>query len=737
MWATWEIAAMATNSQRAERAGTVFDRSFLPVAGFEFIVLSDTHYLLHPELQGGEWQSILQFPSRAERALQLAGALQADFVVHCGDVTHEYPETGEAVRSRRGAQAQFEQYGLRPYVAAGNMDIGDKPDPTSPANWVTPETLAGWEAIFGPTWFSFDEHGIHGVILNSNIIDAPLPEAETQRRWLESDLEANDGKRIFLFMHHPAFFVDPDERSFGMYNSLDRPARDWLLGLIQRHRIEMVFAGHTHFVGLNRLDSARFFIAPSTTTSRAGLPEAFTVLPDDLGRSDLPKLGFFLIRDTSTTATTNASGAPGAPGAGGPSVQLIRTGYDTPALNPADPRRLVLTPPSANLPASRLGVVATHPLGHMTPGPVIWPSVVRQRVRDDWRLMAILELGARHVRVPESDLVDLSERSRLPVLRAEGAAVTAYWLWSPHAGLPAAAVAHRDLIDEVEVIHPGGALPVPACLEQITALRRQGVPVALSTAIRATPIPPQYHGRTRIGYRPDELLELNAWLGRHSCRVERVVCRVYATDPAWRVMQQVRALLPLENVGAIDFVLDLPDQREETHALAIVEAMYAAAALPGSRLWLAPLIDLDRSFDTALGLLDRLSNPRPAFTAARILNTVLFAGCDSDSPETFEPQAALELGGERVLALAGSGRRLWLCLPSTDTNSDARDAAALTPHALRVAAGETLTCFHLVEGTSEHVPATAEAIQQARGRTAGPALFVAQPGGDKTGKEAQ
>jgi len=116
---------------------------------------------------------------------------------------------------------------------------------------------------------------------------------------------------------------------------------------------------------------------------------------------------------------------------------------------------------------------------------------------------------------------------------------------------------------------------------------------------------------------------------------------------------------------------------------------------------------------------------------------VLFTGCDSDSLETFEPQAALELGGERVLALAGSGRRLWLCLPSTDTNSGARDAAALTPHALRVAAGETLTCFHLVEGTSEHVPATAEAIQQARGRTAGPALFVAQPGGDKTGKEAQ
>ena len=73
----------------------------------------------------------------------------------------------------------------------------------------------------------------------------------------------------------------------------------------------------------------------------------------------------------------------------------------------------------------------------------------------------------------------------------------------------------------------------------------------------------------------------------------------------------------------------------------------------------------------------------------------------------------------------------------TEGRVDARDAAALTPHALRVAADETLTCFHLVEGTSEHVPATAEAIQQARGRTAGPALFVATAGGDKTGKGAQ
>ena len=60
---------------------TLFDRSFLPPARFELLVLSDTHYLLHPELQGGEWASVRQFPARAERALRLAGALRADVVV--------------------------------------------------------------------------------------------------------------------------------------------------------------------------------------------------------------------------------------------------------------------------------------------------------------------------------------------------------------------------------------------------------------------------------------------------------------------------------------------------------------------------------------------------------------------------------------------------------------------------------------------------------------------------------
>jgi predicted phosphodiesterase len=696
---------MATRATPGTPDAGVFDRSFLPPARYEFVVISDTHYLLHPELQGGEWKSILEFPSRAERALRMAGALASDFVVHLGDVTHEYPETGEAVISRQGARKQFEEYGLKPYVAPGNMDIGDKPDPTSPANWVSHETLAAWDAIFGRSWFSFDAHGIHGVVLNSCIMEGPLPEAAQQRAWAETDLASHHGERIFLFMHHPPFFVDPTERSWGMYNSLDLPARDWLLGLARTHRVEMVFAGHTHFVSINHLDGTRFFAAPSTTTSRAGLPEAFTVLPPDLGRSDLPKLGFYLVREVAREQTAESAG-----GTRSPSVQLIRTGLDTPALDPDDPRQLVLTPPSGDMPHSRLGVVATHPLGHMTPGPTIWPSVVRQRVRNDWSPMALLELGARRVRVPESDLSDASERCRLPVLRAEGLAVTASWLWSERLDVLQALGTAADVVDEVELIYAGGTLPDAQCLQQLRAVRERGILVTLSLAIRETPIPPQYHGRTRIGYRVDDLVELDAWLGTHACHVDRVVCRVSQRDPAWESARRIAGLGSLTNVGAVDLALDLPDQREETHLALAAEALFAAASLPDGRLWLAPLLDLDRSFDTAHGLLDRLSNPRPVFTALRLLNAALFAGAGAAAGTGL--YAPLDAPAEGVLGLASGGRRLWLCPP----------AAAIDPETLGVGGDESVRVFHLADGTSEAIPAAA--IDTARRRTVGLALLV-------------
>jgi hypothetical protein len=696
-----------TNAMQA-----LFDRSFLPPKPLEFVVVSDTHYLLRPELQGGEWQSVREFPARGERALRLAGALEAAFCTHLGDVTHEYPETGRVGESREGAKAQFARYGLAPRIAAGNMDIGDKPDPTSPAEWVSPQTLSDWHAAFGPSWFSFDHGDIHNVVLNSVIMNGPLPEAEAQARWLEVDLASHShtGRRIFLYMHIPPFFVDEGERASGMYNSLDDPARSWLLDLVRRHGVEAVFAGHTHFVALNRIGPTRFVIAPSTTVSRAGLPEAFTTTPPDRGRSDVDKLGFFLVRVDER----------------GFSLHLIRTGREAPALDPADPRRLLVTCTSRDLPHSPVGVVATHPLGHMTPGPIIWPSVVRQRVRDDWRLFACLEMGARHVRVPESDLDDATERSRLPVLRDEGVSVTAYWVWSPAQAptLPerAQAAALDNLLDEVEVLLPGEPNPDPMCLRQIRRLRESGLLVTLSTALRVPPGGTQYHGRTRVGYRPDELAALDAWLGRHETPVDRAVCRVYADDPPWQLvaahLRELREPPALRHIGAVDLALDLPNTDTAAHAGLVAETLCAAAALPGARVWLGPLVDLDRDMDEVTGLLDRLSNPQPAQVVVRTLNSALFSSPPSE-PYRAEPPFKCDAG--RVLALVSGGSRSSLVLP----NAAAQSGHELLVSHLRAAKHTgSLTCLHLAEGTSEAVGANAAALTAALQRAPGPTLLI-------------
>jgi hypothetical protein len=54
-------------------------------------------------------------------------------------------------------------------------------------------------------------------------------------------------------------------------------------------------------------------------------------------------------------------------------------------------------------------------------------------------------------------------------------------------------------------------------------------------------------------------------------------------------------------------------------------SLLGTAAVPGSRLFIGPLLDMDRTMDVRHGLLDPLCNPRPVFDALRCLNSVLSA----------------------------------------------------------------------------------------------------------------
>ena len=585
-----------------------FDRSFLPKARFEFAVVSDTHHILDPEPYAVEFASVRSWPKRATWAAKVAAAVGGDFLVHLGDLTEENASKADQLVSREKACLAYEETGLKPCQVAGNVDIGDKPDPTMFADWVTSETLTTYESRFGRSYYSFDHENVHIVVLNSQIMGSALPQAREQKDWVEDDLAKNRKERIFVFLHMPPFFVAETEPALGFYNSLNEPARGWLTGLCRRYAVELLMCGHTHFRMFNRVGGTRLFVAPSPTTSRAGFYEAFSVAPPpEQGRNDPAKLGMLLVRVLEN----------------GTRVHFIPTGGQTETDTSEIGWSRLLTRTSHDLSSSPLGLFLRTPLAVESEGALAWPSALRQGVRDDHPFLACLEVGARHIRVPISDLQTPLQQERLSYLRDEGVELTAFCLWSEHLELDAAKLAG---VDWIELQIPGCVWPKEGhlnFLQQSSCPSLQGVVLAPLLTREVTS--KKYHPRMRVGYRPEELSRLDSYLESFSVTVDRVVCHLDDdVDPLAQV-QEFGHKSSLQRVAALDFVLRLSGVDERKQVQRLSRALCGVAALPGSRLFVDTLVDLDRTNDVQLGLLDRLSNPRLTFQAARCLNTILFS----------------------------------------------------------------------------------------------------------------
>lgn len=62
----------------------------------------------------------------------------------------------------------------------------------------------------------------------------------------------------------------------------------------------------------------------------------------------------------------------------------------------------------------------TQPLSHQAQVPVVFPSVTRHKVRNDYPLLLLQELGVSLVRVPLEDIEDPFQRGRLDLKVGEG-----------------------------------------------------------------------------------------------------------------------------------------------------------------------------------------------------------------------------------------------------------------------------------------------------------------------------
>lgn len=630
-----------------------FDRSHLPPADFEFVVVADTHYMIDAKGGALEFESRRKQTERSEYALHRIAALDVPLVIHMGDLVQEYPETPRFAQAVAEARAQLERCGVNPRRVAGNHDVGDKHDPIMPAQPVTNEFLENYHAQWGPSWTSWEQGGLHFVVLNSQIMNSGLPAEAEQRAWLEADLAAHENERTVICLHLPPFLRDEGEPALGHYDNIDEPARGWLLDLVRRHSVELIFAAHIHWSFYNEIAGpasdnsggrTRYHTTPSTAFTRPGFSEMFSSPPPpEQGRDDTPKLGFYLVRVQGESSRVHLVRTEG------------RTDEQTGGANAPAAETHLLTRTSPDLPASPLGVSPHHALARTVDTPSVWPSVIRQPVRNDYPLLACTELGVRHLRIPATDLADPLQRERLAILRAYGAEITATWMWRDSLDLAAAVAAHRAQLDTVEVIIPGTPTPSDICLQQLAAVRAQhGVPLALSTAIPGRSVVGKQHPRFQRGYIADDLAELDARLAGYGLDGVRVLCRLAGNG--------VFSPPSLAAIGAVDYLWELPDGTPAARIAAAATVLWRVAtqqdARLGGRLFIEPLVDLDRTMDITAGLLDRRCNPRPVFHALRALNTLLFS-----EPGTWSAVDAPAWDGGTVLGLARGADRRWLVLP--------------------------------------------------------------------------
>ena len=199
-----------------------------------FVQLADTQFGMYTEDR-----DFVQETANYEFVVASLNRLKPAFVVICGDLIN-----------KPGDDAQRDEYlrisamldpAIRLYAVAGNHDVGNEP---------TPESLAYYREHFGPDYYSFQDTGIYGIVLNSSLLWGPAAvpdEAAAQERWLEQELakaKAAGAREIVVFKHYPFFIESADEPD--IYFNIPLEPRRRYLDLLKAYGVRYVFAGHYH-----------------------------------------------------------------------------------------------------------------------------------------------------------------------------------------------------------------------------------------------------------------------------------------------------------------------------------------------------------------------------------------------------------------------------------------------------------------------------------------------------------
>jgi len=633
---------------------------------FSFGVITDTHVNQGEDDCNSPYEANRLANRRMRHVIHDLNARDLAFVVNVGDLVHPVPAIPD-LYARAAAEFHAGNQGLRHplYLTPGNHDVGDKPNDWAPAARVHEDHLALWDQHFGPQWQSFDHRDCHVVIINAQIINSGFAAEAEQRAWLEADLAAHHGKRIFLHSHYPPYFTRPDEEE--NYDNIGEPGRSWLLGLLQQHEVEALFIGHVHNFWYFRHGVTDCYLLPSTAFVRLDYSEMQRIAPDpatEHGRNDTPKLGFFIVHVH----------------AGGHVCEIVRTHGATAEADapvPSAPRRVEAVHPRVNrrsdfgfdMRQNWMEIVEIPPTGGLD-------EFDRKEVRNDYPLMALWEMGVGRLRIPMRDLLAPERIERLGWLRDHGHRFTLFTFGAPKPHHRALIEAHQHLFDAWEI-----GLNFESLDRDIAAVgeaaRAVSIPVHLS---RLRSIHEQraeagkYYHAINQGFLPDDRDQMAGLLDRAELKdaLSGFVFRLTMEMEPWQTAATASDIAAGLGVAAsVHLRMTGPNPAVETcddhtSAARLAEAMAAAAAFDSVTIYADTLIDFDRGYFPRAGVLDRRFNPRPPLHVVRHLNAALNA-----IPGALAPGGAESCPGGRLVTLASDTGPVLLALPE-------RDATAIT-----------------------------------------------------------
>lgn len=201
---------------------------------FFFIQLTDTQFGMFTTNK-----DFTQETANCEFAVATINRLHPAFVVITGDLVNKGGDAAQIKEFKRVFGKVDRSISI--YNVAGNHDVGNMP---------TPYTIEAYTNVFGPDHYSFRHGDFTGIVLDSNLIQAPQQTRELaaeQEMWLSSELaraRSEHARHVVVFQHHPWFLENVGETN--QYFNLPVASREKYLPLFHEYGVKHVFCGHLH-----------------------------------------------------------------------------------------------------------------------------------------------------------------------------------------------------------------------------------------------------------------------------------------------------------------------------------------------------------------------------------------------------------------------------------------------------------------------------------------------------------